>query len=167
MAYNDKNVIMEGVTIVNRNFSGKEGQYNREGDRNFNVLLDPKIAEQMAKDGWNIKEFKIREEGDEPQAFLGVTVSFKGRPPQIYMITSRGRNLIDEGMVEMLDSVDIKNVDMIIRPYEWLVNGKTGIKAYLQSLYVTIEENYLDLKYAELEDIRNPHGHDTTPPWDV
>ena len=170
MTYNDKNVIMEGVTLVNRNFTGREGMYNREGDRNFNVLLDQATAEQMAKDGWNVKEFKIREEGDEPQAFLGVTVSFKGRPPQIYMITSRGRNAIGEDMVDMLDNVDILNVDLIIGPYEWVVNGKTGIKAYLQSMYITIQENYLDQKYADLEDAKRPHGHvpdDVTPPWET
>ncbi len=35
----DNTVMMEGVRIIFRNFSGKESQYNREGDRNFAVLL--------------------------------------------------------------------------------------------------------------------------------
>ncbi len=37
MPANDNTVLMEGVRIIFRNFSGKEGQYNREGDRNFAV----------------------------------------------------------------------------------------------------------------------------------
>jgi hypothetical protein len=143
---------MEGVRIVFRNFAGKEGQYNREGDRNFAVLLDDTVANSMAEDGWNVKWLKPREEEAEEsaQAYLQVSVSYKGRPPRIVLITSRGRSNLDENQVEMLDWADITNVDLIVRPYEWTVNQKTGIKAYLQSIYVTIEEDPLELKYAEL-----------------
>jgi hypothetical protein len=155
MAYNDKNVVMEGMRIIFRNFAGKEGQYNREGDRNFAVLLDDEVAEAMLSDGWNVKRLKVREEGDTPQAYLSVSVNFKGRPPRIVMITSRGRTNLGEDEIELLDWADMRNVDMIIRPYEWAVNGKTGIKAYLQSIYVTIEEDALELKYADIEDLNN------------
>lgn len=150
----DNNVVMEGVRIIFRNFAGKEGQYNREGDRNFAVLLDDEIANAMAADGWNIKWLKPREDADEgetDQAYLQVSVNFKGRPPRIVMITSRGRTNLEEDEVVMLDWADIQNVDLIVRPYEWSVNNKTGIKAYLQSIYVTIEEDDLERKYAELD----------------
>jgi hypothetical protein len=153
MPANDNTVMMEGVQIIFRNFAGKEGQYNREGDRNFAVLLDEKIAAAMAEDGWNIKWLRPRseEEGEEPQAYLPISVNFKGRPPRIVMITSRGRTNLDEDTVETLDWADIINVDLIVRPYEWTVNQKSGIKAYLQALYVTIEEDALERKYAEMD----------------
>jgi hypothetical protein len=150
----DNTVLMEGVRIIFRNFSGKEGQYNREGDRNFAVLLDEKVANTMAEDGWNVKWLKPRDEDEDDsalQAYLQVSVNFKGRPPRIVVITSKGRRNIDESEAETLDWADISNVDMIVRPYEWSVNGKTGIKAYLQSIYVTIEEDALELKYGDLE----------------
>jgi hypothetical protein len=150
----DNTVLMEGVRIIFRNFSGKEGQYNREGDRNFAVLLDDATATKMAEDNWNVKWLKPREDEEEPvvpQAYLPVTVSFKGRPPRMVLITSRGRSNLDETQVETLDWVDILNIDLIVRPYEWSVNGKTGVKAYLQSIYVTIEEDPLEIKYSELE----------------
>ena len=152
-AKQDNTVLMEGVRIIFRNFAGKEGQYNREGDRNFAVLLDDTIANAMAEDNWNIKWLKPRsdEEGDTPQAYLPISVNFKGRPPRIVLITSRGRTNLDESQVETLDWVDILNVDLIVRPYEWTVNGKSGVKAYLQSIYVTIEEDPLELKYNEIE----------------
>lgn len=153
MPPNDNTVLMEGVRIIFRNFAGKEGQYNREGDRNFSVLLDNEIAGAMTEDGWNVKWLKARpeDEDDEPQAYLPISVNFKGRPPRIVLISSRGRTNLDEGAVETLDWVDIVNVDLIVRPYEWTVNGKSGIKAYLQSIYVTIEEDPLEIKYAELD----------------
>lgn len=151
----DNTVLMEGVRIIFRNFEGKEGQYNRAGDRNFAVLLDTGVAEAMATDGWNVKWLKPREDDEEevsPQAYLQVTANFdKGRPPRVVMITSRGRTNLDEDTVDMLDWADIMNVDMIIRPYEWSVNGKTGIKAYLQSIYVTVEEDALERKYSEMD----------------
>ena len=152
MPPNDNTVLMEGVRIIFRNFAGKEGQYNREGDRNFAVLLDEKVAADMASDNWNIKWLRPRseEEDDGPQAYLPISVNFKGRPPRIVLITSRGRTNLDESQVETLDWVDILNVDLIVRPYEWTVNGKSGVKAYLQSIYVTIEEDPLELKYSEL-----------------
>lgn len=149
----DNTVIMEGVRIIFRNFAGKEGQYNREGDRNFAVLLDEKTAEMMDQDGWNVKVLKPRDDDEEaaPQPYLPVAVNFRGRPPRIVMITSRNRTNLDESQVETLDWVDILNVDLIVRPYEWTVNGKSGIKAYLQSMYITIEEDPLEAKYSELD----------------
>ena len=154
MPANDNNVLMEGVRIIFRNFAGKEGQYNREGDRNFAVLIDEKVATAMAEDGWNVKMLKPREddgEEGEPQAYLPISVNFKGRPPRIVLITSRGRTNLFEDDIEMLDWADIINVDLIVRPYAWEVNGKSGIKAYLQSIYVTIEEDALEMKYNELD----------------
>lgn len=153
MPPNDNTVLMEGVRIIFRNFAGKEGQYNREGDRNFAVLLDEETAAAMDGDGWNVKWLKPRseEEGDTPQPYLPISVNFKGRPPRIVLITSRGRNNLDESQVEMLDWADILNVDLIVRPYEWTVNDKSGIKAYLQSLYVTIDEDPLEQKYNALD----------------
>lgn len=149
----DNTVVMEGVRIIFRNFSGKEGQYNREGDRNFAVLLDDTVAAALAEDGWNVKWLKPREDDEAeepPQAYLQVSVNFKGRPPRVVLITSRGRTNLDESQVDDLDWAEIKNVDLIIRPYEWVVNQKSGIKAYLQSIYVTIEEDILELKYGDL-----------------
>lgn len=157
MAYDDKNVTMEGVRIVFRNFSGKATQYNREGDRNFCVLLDPDVAEAMAKDGWNIKALRAREEGEPDQPYLQVKITFKGRPPRIVLISHRGRTNLDEDTVSTLDWVDVKNVDLIVRPYEWEVNKKTGITAYLKSIFITINEDELELKYADIEEVL-PHS---------
>jgi len=150
----DDTVVMEGVRVIFRNFSGKEDRFNPEGKRNFAVLLDDSVAHQMAEDGWSVKWLQPRSEEEEetPQAYLPVTINFRGfRPPRIVMITSRGRSNLDEGTIELLDWADIINVDLIVRPYHWEVGGKSGTSAYLQSLYVTIDEDPLERKYAEFE----------------
>lgn len=145
---------LENVRIIFRNFEGKEGQYNRAGDRNFAVVLPWEVADAMAADGWNVKYPKPRgdEEEDNREPYLPVTVGFKGRPPRIVTITSRGRTELTEDNVDILDWVDIANVDLVIRPYEWEVNGRSGVKAYLKSMYVTIDEDELDRKYADVPD---------------
>lgn len=141
--------MIENAKIIFRNFEGKEGQYNRSGDRNFAVIIpDEKTAQDMLKDGWNVKYLQPREEGDDPTPYIQVAVSYKNRPPRIVMMTSSVRTILTEDNVEILDWADIKSSDLICRAYEWDVNGKTGVKAYLQSLFVTIEEDYLERKYS-------------------
>lgn len=154
----NENVVMEDVRIVFRNFAGLEGMYNRAGDRNFSVILDDDVANQLIRDGWNVKTLKPREddEGALPQPYITISVGYKGRPPRIVMITSKGRTNLTEDECELLDWADIDSVDLIMRPYDWLVNGKTGRKAYLQSIYVTIREDYLELKYADVRELRGP-----------
>lgn len=151
---------MEGAKIIFRNLAGREGKYNREGDRNFCVLLDVVTARAMEEDGWNIKRLRPREEdeGLEPQAYLPVSVSYKSRPPRVVLITSKGRTPLTEDVVEFVDMVDIKYVDLTINPYKWEVNGKGGVKAYLSTLYVIVHEDPLDLKYADLEELPTSSG---------
>lgn len=151
----DDTVMMEGVRIIFRNFEGKEGPYNKQGERNFAVLLPEPIAEIMAADGWNVKWLKPREDETEEveadQPYLPVSLRYDVFPPHVVLVTSRNRTVLDESQVEMLDYSDIINVDLIVRPHNWNVNGKTGIKAYVKTMFVTIEEDALVRKYAELE----------------
>jgi len=148
VAQEAKTFMVEDAQIIFRNFSGKEGQYNREGDRNFAVVLEPDAAEAMLKDGWNVKFLHPREEGDEPTPYIQVSVGYKVRPPRVVMMTSRARTNLGELDVEVLDWADIEKADLIARAYDWTVNGKSGVKAYLQSLFVTIQEDELERKYA-------------------
>ena len=143
-----KTVMIEDTRLLFRNFAGAEGQFNRAGDRNFCAVLTPEVADEMVKDGWNVHFLKAREEGDEEVPYISVAVSFKIRPPRVVMMTSRARTNLDEETVEVLDWANIQTADLIFRAYEWTVNGKSGIKAYLQSLFVTIEEDALERKYA-------------------
>ena len=143
-----KTFMIEDAPIIFRNFAGKEGQYNREGDRNFAVILPDQIASQMLEDGWNVRYLAGREEGDEDTPYISISVNFKNRPPRVVLLTSTTRTQLDEDAVEVLDWADIQTADLIARGYDWDVNGKTGTKAYLQSLFVTIEEDALERKYS-------------------
>lgn len=145
---------LEGVRLVFRNFGGEPKQFNDAGKRNFSIVLTPAEADRLEKDGWNVKRKPPREEGDDEFCHLKVSVNFASRrPPRIIMITSRSRTTLDADTASLMDVAELDNVDLIIRPYDWEVNGNTGRKAYLKTLYATIHEDPLDLKYAEDPDM--------------
>lgn len=128
---------IEDARIIFRNFSGEGSKYNREGDRNFAVIIpDEEIKDQLIENGWNVKIKPPRDEDDSPFMYLPVKIRFNHRGPGIYLVSGDKVTRLNEETIGMLDEVDIKSVDMDLRPYDWEVNGKTGRSAYLQALNV-------------------------------
>ena len=143
---------IDEARIIYRNFSGAPSKFNRDGDRNFAVVInDEEIKDALIEEGWNVKIKAPREEGDEPFMYLPVKVKFNERGPKVYLKSGKATNRLDEESINCLDHVDIVSVDMDIRPYDWEVQGKTGRTAYLQSIWVTQEVDRFADRFAEEE----------------
>lgn len=145
------NISIENARIGYTNFIGAEGPYNDAGDRNFAVFLDNEHAAVLEATGWNVKypKERILEEGeiDERQPYLQVKMNFKNFPPKVVMVAGEHITQIGEAEMEALQYSNILMVDLVIRPYQWEVNGQSGIKAYCKALYVTIETDAFADKY--------------------
>ena len=130
----------------------EEEKFNREGDRNFSLVIpSEEIADQLVEQGWNVKVKPPREEGDMPFITLPVKIKFNDRGPRVYLQTGSNLAKLDEESISVLDNVDILSVDLDIRPYDWEVNGKEGRTAYLQSIKVTQEVDRFASRFAEEE----------------
>lgn len=149
------NIRIEGARIGFRNFSGKEGQFNPAGKRNFCVFLDEPLARRLGEDGWNVRWLQPRDDQEDPQGYLQVAVNYDNIPPKIVLISSSGQTILDAESVDLLDWAEIENVDIVISPYNWVLhegsrNEKRGIKAYVKRMYIRIVEDPFEKKWANM-----------------
>lgn len=146
----DYNISIEDAHIMFKNFVGEKSKFNAAGDRNFCVEIDPNEVDRLHEDGWNIKVLKPRDEDEEPVYYLQCKLKYGGfKDPEVYMISKGqpGKTLLDEDTIGLLQHADISNVDLIVRPYNYNINGKTGVTAYVHKMYVTIEVDEFASKY--------------------
>ena len=151
------NIVVEDAKIGFRNFSGAEGKFNPKGRRNFCLFLDTDLGKVLENDGWNVRWLDPKEETDEAKPYLQVAVSYDNIPPKIVLVTKKGKTLLDEASVNILDWAEIDTVDIIVRPYNWSMhagtkNEKSGVKAYVKSMYITIVEDEFESKYYDVPD---------------
>lgn len=149
---NVNNINIEGALIIWKNFSGERDKYN-PGKRGFSVVIDdPVMADELSNEGWNVKERPLPEGADSSEQEWTLPVKLNmNRYTQVWLIVGKRKTLLDENTVAQLDIADITNCDISIRPYEWEMSGRSGITAYVDSMYVTIRENRFAEKYADLD----------------
>lgn len=136
--------------IIYRNLRGEGNKFNREGDRNFAVVIpNQELADELIDRGWNVKIKELIDE--EPFRYLPVKVKFNDRGPQVYLVSGNAHRKLSEDIVSIVDEIDIRSVNLDVRPYDWKVNGKTGRTAYLQSMEVIQEIDRFAVRYAEEE----------------
>ena len=144
---------IDNAKIIFKNFEGREDKFNRKGDRNFSLIIeDPRTADALVERGWNVKVKAARDEDEEPFMRLPVKVKFNDYGPKVYLWTGNRRNELDEESVACLDNIEIENVNLDIRPFDWEVNGRTGRTAYLQSIEVFQRVDRFAARYEAMQE---------------
>lgn len=151
------NIRIEGATIIFKNFQGKQTDYNAAGNRNFGVLLDDALAEDLREDGWNVKYLRPRPDDPDQyeQPWLSVKVKFGEIPPMVVLVKSSGKRRLTENTIDQLDWSTLENVDLVIRPYNYpaIAGRPEGVSAYLKEMYAVLAEDDFAKKYADIPDL--------------
>lgn len=149
-----------GLTIENAHIFYREFTKNGKYSMGFCVAIDTDTARKLRIEGWNVKTQEPREEGDIETYYIPVTIKFGEYPPTIYTISGKKKTLLTESSLKQIQNARFENVDIIISPYSWENNGKSGVKAYLKTMYATLETNDLDRKYAYLDNFDDEEDGD-------
>ena len=148
LTFAPKNILqINDARIIFRNFRGEAGPYNNEGDRSFHLVIpDMETAQELLQDvnklgaAWNVKIKQPREEGEAPFIHMPVKVKYTDRSaPKIYLISGENKIEITEETVGMLDDIDIRSVDLDIRPFDGEARGNAFRAAYLQGMWIVQE----------------------------
>lgn len=147
----NEEVTFRDIRVMWRNFQGEERQYNVAGKRNFAIPLEEEQAVELWEKGWNVKE-KVQDDGTHLY-HLAVTVKMNGqRPPKIFLITmsKMKRVQLNEDTIILADWAEFDRVDVTLRPFNWDVNGKQGVSAYLKLFMGTLHEDELEKEYSHI-----------------
>lgn len=157
-----ENIVKEDAQIIWRNFAGNPDKFNPNGGkRTFSLVLTQDEAESLLDEGWNVKERVNKEDETDVLYTLQCRANYDGsRPPKIYLVTvakgKKHKSLLDEDTVKVLDYAEIERVDVVISPYKWTMGNKSGISAYVKTMYVTIARDELEDLYEDDEEEEIP-----------
>ena len=142
------------------NFAGRCTDNNPNGHKQFNVIIeDEELAEKLKADGWNIFRTKESEKYGPSKPAICVEMRWHDKEelqylnPIIYKCTSKKKTKLTEDLVPDLEKDEILNIDLNINPSYWKVNGKEGIKAYVEKMWVTIEDDDMEEKYGHYDNV--------------
>lgn len=140
-----------------RNMQGAATKVAPAGKRTFAIAIDEQLAQELLDEGWTCIAMVPRDKNDPDSEILPrfkVTINFNSpQPPNVYVASSDGtrRTKVDEVWLDEqnIDSRGIEWIDIAVNPYNWDVNGRQGVSAYLSDMVIKLQEDAFASKYAE------------------
>ena len=144
-------LLVDDAKIIYKNFAGRGSDYNKEGDRNFSLVIPQEFVEGLLADGWNVKE-KVSQSTGEKFYVMPVTVRYfdeNGDGCDAVMKANGSKIILNPDTIGQLDRADIVRCDMDIRPYFWKYGNKSGKSAQLEVISVEIRTNRFATDFYE------------------
>lgn len=147
--------------IYQTQFSGDPTK-DRFGDarRKCNILIpDMEQVRDLMKAGFTVRETKPRPDEDpndfQPEYFVTAILKYRNRngmpvkyPPKVYLVNENDEPVLQsEDTIALLDDMRIRNVNVILNPYEY-DPANHGMSLYIRTMYV--EQDMDDDPYAAL-----------------
>ena len=126
--------------IFRTNFSGDPERDTFGSDaRKVNIVIpDPDQALELLDAGFNVKKTKPRDNDEDyiPEYFVAVNINYDTKwPPRIHLVSGNAEPvLLDEDTVGELDSCYVRNVNVILNPYQNKLTGRNSL--YVRTMYV-------------------------------
>lgn len=162
--------------IFQTNFAGDPTK-DRFSDsrRKANLLIpDSEQVKDLIKAGFKVRETRPRQDEDPsefmPEYFVTVLLKYRNRagqpvkyPPKVYLVSGDNEPvLLDEESVACIDNMRIKNVNVILNPYEY-DPANNGLSLYIRTMYV--EQDLDDDPYAARYRSRHDNQYDEEEPF--
>ena len=138
---------IQNANIFALNFAGKERKkngrvVNSAGTRTFCVEIDPKIAQDLKDDGWNIT-IRVNQEDGSMFCYLPVELRYHPVHPDVFTITNGRKHQLEEDQVHQLDNRKLTDVNLVIHPHWWYddATDEWRIKAFLAEGWFYIRQS--------------------------
>ena len=159
--------------IFNTNFAGdpaNDPKFHSTARQGNVIIPDADLAQQMIRDGFNVKETKPRpgfEDDFTPEYFIAVKLSFSGRkPPKVYLVSGNSTPvLLDEESVSEIDRLQenrsVANVNCLCNVYHNEERDTNSL--YVNIMYVEqlIDDDPYAARYARRSE------PEAEPPFDA
>lgn len=140
-----KNV--KGADIIFRNFSGGPDVYSKGKDAGvyFHMkITDASVADELMRDGWNVKLMKKRHDDDPDEWHVKMNINFNSRVKPIVQSQTFGKNGLTRETPESIgdfDQVSIKYVNMECADWEY-EPGKKSV--YVNKMKIVANPSIFD-----------------------
>lgn len=131
------NLQIDKARICQRHFSGKADEFHAEGERDFSLIIpNQDIADELLKDGWNVKIKPSKDPDGTPFMFLKVKVEPDRGGIVAWHIAGNAKRRLRTDELHRLDQMQIERVDLDIRPFDWTHGNRSGRSAKLVAIRV-------------------------------
>lgn len=138
---NNKLVSIENTRFIfETNFSGDPRRDKFGSDKRYcNIIIPEQLADELIDEGINVRSTDPKDGGYEKTYFVKATVNYDSKyPPRIYLVSGKNPpELLDAESVSIIDTMYIRNVNVILSKYYNANTGKTSL--YVRTMYVEQE----------------------------